>query len=172
MWTEPKVSFEGKYYSLREAFNEPKPVQKPHPPIWIGGGGEKLTLRIVAELADGCNFWGLTPSEYLRKLNSLQLHCSSLRKSIDGISKSWGGEALVFGGEVKLEKMAERYRPRSMSVEDYVRRHIVGTPEHCVGKIKEYVKMGVNYFMLFFPDIVDGQSIEIFAKEVVPACRK
>ena len=172
MWTEPKASFEGKYYSISEAFNEPQPVQKPHPPIWIGGGGEKLTLRIVAELADGCNFWGLTPDECLRKLNVLRIHCSSLGRRMDDISKSWGGEALVVQDKDELKKSVERFGLRGMQAEDYVRRHIVGTPQQCINKINELKDTGVGYFMLFFPDILDGQSIEVFAKEVVPSCRE
>jgi F420-dependent oxidoreductase-like protein len=59
LWTEPRATFEGRYYQLADAVAEPKPVQKPHPPIWIGGDGPKRTLRVVAEQADvwSCDVW-------------------------------------------------------------------------------------------------------------------
>jgi len=80
MWTEEKPSFKGKYYEIKEALCDPKPVQKPHPPIWIGGEGEKLTLRVVAELADGCNWYG-TPEEFAHKLNVLKKHCAKVGRN-------------------------------------------------------------------------------------------
>src|SRR4051812_28925964 len=61
MWTEPYATFEGQFYQVRGAINEPKGVQKPHIPIWIGGGGEKVTLKLVAKYGDACNFGGPNP---------------------------------------------------------------------------------------------------------------
>ena len=56
MWTQDEATFDGRFYRIRGAVNEPKPVQKPHPPIWIGGAGEKVTLKLVAQFGDACNF--------------------------------------------------------------------------------------------------------------------
>lgn len=74
MWTEENPRFEGKYYTIRDAFCNPKPVQEPHPPIWIGGSGEKLLLRVVAEFADGCNVAGWTgkPKDFKQKIAILE----------------------------------------------------------------------------------------------------
>ena len=75
LWTQPQASFEGRYYRLQEAVAEPKPVQKPHPPVWIGGGGEQLTLRVVAEEADVWNYTG-PPAEAEHKVSVLDRHCA------------------------------------------------------------------------------------------------
>ena len=73
--TQPITDFDGRYYQLKEARREPKPIQKPYPPIMIGGSGEKLTLRVVAKHADAWNFFADTPEEYLRKAGILAEHC-------------------------------------------------------------------------------------------------
>jgi F420-dependent oxidoreductase-like protein len=87
LWTQPKATYEGRYYQLHEAVAEPKPVQKPHPPIWIGGGGEQLTLRFVAELADAWNFTG-SPAEAKHKLEVLDRHCAEVGRDPAAIRRT------------------------------------------------------------------------------------
>ena len=77
LWTQPEATFEGRYYRLDRALAEPKPVQKPHPPVWIGGGGEQLTLRVVAEEADAWNYTG-PPPEAGHKVDVLDRHCADI----------------------------------------------------------------------------------------------
>jgi F420-dependent oxidoreductase-like protein len=72
------VDFAGRYYTLTGARNEPKPVQQPHPPIVIGGGGEKRTLRIAARYAQHWNFPGGTPDDFRRKRDVLHAHCADI----------------------------------------------------------------------------------------------
>jgi alkanesulfonate monooxygenase SsuD/methylene tetrahydromethanopterin reductase-like flavin-dependent oxidoreductase (luciferase family) len=74
MWTEKRTTFHGKYFDVADAILEPKPVQKPHPPVMIAGGGEQLTLRAVARLADACNVGG-DPEVVRHKLAILRGHC-------------------------------------------------------------------------------------------------
>ena len=74
MWTEPYATYEGKFYQVNGAINEPKGVQKPHPPIWIGGGGEKVTLKLVARYGDYSNFGGANIEEFKRKAAILRQH--------------------------------------------------------------------------------------------------
>jgi F420-dependent oxidoreductase-like protein len=78
LWTEPRADYEGRYYTLRGALAEPKPVQTPYPPIWIGGGGERKTLRIVAEHADVWNFAGGPVETALQKVEVLKRHCADV----------------------------------------------------------------------------------------------
>ncbi|MBA3415878.1 MAG: TIGR03560 family F420-dependent LLM class oxidoreductase [Chloroflexia bacterium] len=78
LYTQPTVDYDGRYYQLKEARCEPKPVQKPWPPFVLGGGGEKLTLRIVAEHADVWNFAGGTAEEFTRKVGILREHCAAV----------------------------------------------------------------------------------------------
>jgi len=78
LWTEDKAEFEGRYYRLEGAFASPKPVQRPHPPIWIGGGGERRTLRTVAEHADVWNMAGGTTDVARHKVEVLRRHCADV----------------------------------------------------------------------------------------------
>src|SRR5581483_9247394 len=77
LWTEERSDFEGDHYRLRGAIANPKPVQKPHPPIWIGGSGERKTLRVVAEHADVWNGGG-DPDEAARLSGVLDRHCADV----------------------------------------------------------------------------------------------
>ena len=87
LWTEEKASYEGKYYRVDEAVCEPKPLQKPHPPITIGGSGEKLTLKVAAQHADRFD-WGTLPFEvYKHKLEVLGGHCKSVGRDVREIEK-------------------------------------------------------------------------------------
>jgi len=76
--TQETTTFKGRYYQLSEARNEPKPVQRPHPPICVGGSGEKRTLRTAARFAQHWNFVGGTPEEFARKRAILHQHCEDL----------------------------------------------------------------------------------------------
>jgi F420-dependent oxidoreductase-like protein len=78
LWTEARADYEGRYYHLSGALAEPKPVQKPYPPMWIGGGGERKTLRIVAEHADVWNFAGGPLETALQKVEVLKRHCADV----------------------------------------------------------------------------------------------
>ena len=86
--TETTANFQGKHYQLVDAYNEPKPVQKPHPPIVIGGGGEKRTLRTVARWAQHWNVPGGGVDEYLRKRDVLHQHCADIGRDPSEIMTS------------------------------------------------------------------------------------
>src|SRR3981081_2191747 len=89
MWTQEEAVFEGKYYQVRGAINEPKGVQKPHPPLWIGGSGEKGTLKLVAKYGDACNISvGVDPAAYKLKYDALRGHCDNLGRDYNSIIKS------------------------------------------------------------------------------------
>lgn len=82
------TTFDGRYYSLRDARCEPKPVQRPHPPILIGGGGEKRTLRAVAKYAQHWNIPGGDPAEFTRKHDVLRRHCDDIGRDVSEIMTS------------------------------------------------------------------------------------
>jgi F420-dependent oxidoreductase-like protein len=87
LWTEERASFDGRYYRLTDAISNPKPLQRPHPPIWVGGGGEKLTLRVVAEHADVWNVIG-SVEEVVRKASVLDQHCAEVGRDPAEIRRS------------------------------------------------------------------------------------
>jgi alkanesulfonate monooxygenase SsuD/methylene tetrahydromethanopterin reductase-like flavin-dependent oxidoreductase (luciferase family) len=170
MWTEDSASFQGKYYSVKGAVCEPKPVQKPRPLIWIGGGGEKLTLRAVAKVADGCNFIALSPDEFNHKIEVLAKHCDSIGRRLSELRKSWQGPVIIgkTSAEVK-NKMERAVSSGDIRGTDIERHTIAGTPEQCVQRISEYVDLGVDRFMLSFPESpTDLSGITLFGEQVLP----
>src|SRR5438445_74566 len=94
MWTEPEASYEGRHFTIKGAQCDPKPLQKPHPPIWIGGGGEKVTLRVVARLATRSNFGG-KPDEWAHKRDVLRQHCADVGRDPAEITMTWSPEVFV-----------------------------------------------------------------------------
>ena len=95
MWTEePSASFKGKYYQIHNAYCNPKPIQKPTPPILVGGSGEKRTLKIVAKYADACNLFG-SAETVRKKLDILKTHCRNVNRDYDSILKTKLGVVVI-----------------------------------------------------------------------------
>ncbi|KWV31371.1 LLM class F420-dependent oxidoreductase [Micromonospora rifamycinica] len=88
MWSDDNGPFEGRHYRLAETLNSPQPLQRPHPPIMIGGSGEKKTLLLVARYADACNLFGSSPAEVAHKLDVLRGHCAAEGRDYDAIDKT------------------------------------------------------------------------------------
>jgi F420-dependent oxidoreductase-like protein len=94
LWTADRPSFDGRVYRVREAWCEPRPVQRPYPPILIGGGGERVLLRLVARHADMWNCPG-EPGELARKIEVLRRHCAAEGRPVDAIERTWFGQVIV-----------------------------------------------------------------------------
>jgi F420-dependent oxidoreductase-like protein len=88
MWSDDEGPFEGKHYHLARTLNSPQPLTRPRPPILIGGGGEKKTLRLVARYADSCNIMFYNPDEAAHKLDVLRQHCADVGRNYDEIEKT------------------------------------------------------------------------------------
>ena len=170
MWTEEKASYNGKHYTIKDAVCEPKPVQKPHPPITIGGGGEKLTLRVTARHADRYDWGYLSSLElYKRKLKVLEKHCDAVGRSFHEIEKSCWPAGQIFIGEDRkdLDERVLQWLPKGVILEDFMRTSFVGTPEDCIKQIRQYLNLGVTHFMLFFGDLPDLRGLRLFAENIV-----
>jgi F420-dependent oxidoreductase-like protein len=106
MWSENNGPYDGKHYQLAETLCSPAPVSSPRPRIMIGGGGEKKTLRLVAQYADACNFFG-TPDEVAHKIEVLRRHCDTVGRDISEIEvtallradESWTPDDVLRAGE-------------------------------------------------------------------------
>lgn len=166
MWSEKSPSFKGKYYEIKNAICEPKPIQKPWPPIWIGGSGEQLTLRVVAEHANACNMFG-SPPEYERKLKILRKHCEAVGRNYNDIKKSWIADLIIARNKKELAKKIKTISPTLSSI-DYNKRGLIGTPDECIDKIQKYIDIGVTCFT---PHMKSGltEDAELFYDEVVKA---
>ena len=105
LWTEPTTTFHGTHYRLTGAVAEPKPVQRPHPPIWIGGSGPKRTLRMAAQYADVWNAAGGEPDSVARSAAILERHCADVGRDPARIRRSvqirYGGDADALVREVE-----------------------------------------------------------------------
>jgi F420-dependent oxidoreductase-like protein len=163
LMTQKRVTFEGRYYQLAEAYCNPKPVQKPHPPITIGGSGEKVMLGIVAKHADRWN----CPAGYRnfeRKLDVLKQHCEAVGRKFDEINISEQLLVCIGANENEVEekwKIAQRL--------PFWRTGIKGTPAQIVERLRERVARGITFFTIIFGDMNSNQSIDLFAREVMPA---
>lgn len=170
MWTEKKTSYKGKHYEINEAICEPKPVQKPHPPITIGGGGEKLTLKVTAQYADRYDFGYLPSLElYKHKLEVLENYCRAVGRDPQEIEKScWpSGQVLIARDQKELgEKLLQR-KPKRVTIDDFEKFNLVGTPDDCLKKLQPYSDLGVTHFMLFFGDLPSLDGLRLFAGSVM-----
>jgi len=171
MWTEQEPTFHGKYFAIEKAICSPKPVQKPHPPILIGGRGRKLTLRIVAESADRCNFGGnCTLEEYEELLATLYAHCDAVGRNPNDIEKTHIVDRAIIGkNKADVKKKIKRFKPKNISTKEFEERNLVGTPEEIISKIQSFVDVGFTYFIMRFPDMIELEPLRVFAEQVFPA---
>jgi len=182
MWTERETTFLGKYYKIRNALNYPKPVQRPHPPITIGGGGEKRTLRVVAKHADRWNIdlgYGLEESKH--KLAVLRDHCKTVGRDFDEIEISIHRDIILDDDKEKIQSTLRKeyeivcrwYREHdlpAMSYDTFVRgREFCGNPAECAEQMREFVKLGVSHFVMYVHDLQQTELLEQIAEEVIPA---
>ncbi|HHY38586.1 MAG TPA: LLM class flavin-dependent oxidoreductase [Clostridia bacterium] len=181
LWTEEKAYYEGRYYKLNGAVCNPKPKQKPHPPIWIGGGGEKRTLRIVARLANVANFAapgigsnkeGESEFDYFkRKRDLVKQYCEEIGRPFNEIQLSASINLMLWGKEEDYVKRSiDEAVSRGLSQGEIERmKHMfdtaVRTPEECLEKIKAYIDCGATYFTL---NRCTPYGLRLFAKEVMP----
>lgn len=173
MWTEDSATHAGKYYSVRDVVLDPKPVQKPHPRVWIGGAGEKIMMKAIAEVGDGYILrYGATPSEYGHKIGVLKRHCENVGRSYDNISRrAWGGHVFIGRTPREVKKKIASFKPKypSEASKRYFEQCICGTPEECMERTREYSEVGVTDFIVSFPreEQTEMSAVRLFAEEVV-----
>ena len=161
MWTEETATFDGKFYQLRNAYCNPKPLQKPHPPIMIGGSGERRTLKIVAKYGDACNIFGSVET-VKKKLEILREHCHSVGRDYESIVKSKLGHIVI---DKDKEKVAEAIKRLP---EDRRREYaIYGTPEEVRRQVEAFRDAGIEYLIVNLEPDRELQALELFANEVV-----
>jgi F420-dependent oxidoreductase-like protein len=160
MWSEPRATFHGEYFHIEEAILEPKPVQKPHPPVMIGGSGEQLTLRAVARWADACNLFG-DPATVKHKLDVLRKHCENEGRNYESIERTCLTSLLIAKDEAALKAKKER-----LHLPDPFRGNALTVPK-VVDLVGAYQEAGAQ--MLIFSSYVnDVETLELFAAEVLP----
>jgi F420-dependent oxidoreductase-like protein len=144
MWSDNNGPYNGKYYHLAETVNVPQPLSKPHPTILIGGGGEKKTLRLVAQYADACNLFARLGEDALRaKLDILKEHCNRLGRNYDEIEKTTLDTVFIAPGQ--------------MSAKDVV--------DSC----RKLAGLGIQQAIFNMPNVSEITPLETFGREIIPA---
>ncbi|MAG34058.1 MAG: LLM class F420-dependent oxidoreductase [Deltaproteobacteria bacterium] len=143
MWSGEVAAFDGDHYQLAETLCVPQPLSRPHPPILIGGGGEKKTLRLVARYGDACNlFAGIGTSEVARKLEVLKAHCDDVGRAYEEIEKTTLGVIWKEPGVVE--------------------------PAELVTGCRELAGIGVDQALFSLPSLDDLVAVEAIGREVIP----
>ena len=163
LWTESPASYEGKYYRIKDAYCEPKP--DPLPPFFIGGGGEQLTLRVVAKHADMWNLPGGTLENYAHKLEVLKSHCQAVGREYDEIIKTWSCESIALA---ETEADARRIADAS----PYNNNTILGTPNQVAEQLQPFIDLGVEHLIVRLIDFPKTRGMELFVNEVMPRLAK
>jgi probable F420-dependent oxidoreductase len=175
MWTEEKTTFRGKYHSVESVYNNPKPVQKPHPPLWVAGADRRV-MKVAAEFAD---VWDLgfypsnTPEGYRKKVKALERCCRDIGRNPDGLCKSWHGEIVIAGTESELRRRVAQLRTAGglQAGEPIDVARIIGTPDQCAKQIERLAEYGASYIMIRFDEMEKIEPLKLFAEEVMPRFR-
>lgn len=153
MWSQSPANFEGEHYSVKDAYCEPLP--DPHPPLLIAGGGEKLTLRVVAKYADWMNVGFCDAPTYKTKLDALKGHCQDVGRDYGRIKKTYFGFVSVTEEEQEpLDRAGLHF--------------IQGTPDVVGAELKEFIDLGVEHFMIRFVDFPSLDGAGLFLDQVMP----
>ncbi|WP_415975450.1 LLM class F420-dependent oxidoreductase [Rhodococcus sp. 077-4] len=176
-WTTGEVFLDGKYYEIDGAVVRPLPLQEGGIPLWIAGGGEKVTLKIAAKYADYTNFDG-TPTAFAHKSALLREHCATVGTDFDAIVRSANYNVVIAATESEVE---DKLRALESRLAEYVgaeRAHgaldayrgmpAVGTPEQIVENLTALQEQGMTYGIFYFPEAAyDRSAIELFEREVI-----
>jgi F420-dependent oxidoreductase-like protein len=176
MWSEPRATVEGRYWSVRDAINEPKPLQRPHPPLWIGASGERVAMRMVAELADGWNY-NRGPDGFEHKRAVLQDHCRAIGRTPETMRISVERHCAIFDSDGERETYIDRWWPGADPdrITAFFAGGCIGSTDEVLAELRYFVDRGAELLILWFQDLAtvgSGDSMaERFMQRVAPALR-
>ncbi|MEM2136772.1 MAG: LLM class flavin-dependent oxidoreductase [Candidatus Methanomethylicia archaeon] len=168
LWLEDHVSYVGKYFKIENAILEPKPLQKPHPPIWIGGSGDKIK-GIVAEFGDGWIPVLPTPIQLASGVSKIRGMMKLFGRDSEGLQVAYGGGTFAFVAEDEgaVRRLVEPLiKSAGKPIEELP--YLIGTPEQCIRKVEEYCKAGADKIVAGFYDFPSLNSLRLFAESVIP----
>ena len=164
MTTEEEPKFEGKYYSIDGAINQPKPIQKPYPPLWVCGGGEKVTLKLLAKYGDYGN-WDVDVEGFIHKSNVLKQHCENEGRDFSEIGRTLHTNVLIANSEDELKTKISKLSSYTNIPEDYYfNRPLIGTKDKVFDTINQFKEAGCSYLIAYVPDVVWGDTLDILSE--------
>jgi len=163
MWTQDEAVFEGKYYQVRGAINQPKGAQKPHIPLLIGGSGERVTLKLVAQYGDACNISNADIPVLEHKLSVLKQHCDEIGRDYESIKRTLLINCTI--GETEQEAFEKLPASSRNQLETIQKQALFGTPEMIRRRLAEYEEAGVQEVIIWFPDSAQLEPMRLFANE-------
>ena len=164
MTTEEEPKFEGKYYSIDGAINQPKPIQKPYPPLWVCGGGEKVTLKLLAKYGDYGN-WDVDVEGFIHKSNVLKQHCENEGRDYSKIGRTLHTNVLIANNEEELKTKISKLATYTNIPEDYYyKRPLIGTKDKVFDTIGQFKDAGCTYLIAYVPDVVWGDTLDILSE--------
>jgi F420-dependent oxidoreductase-like protein len=168
MWTQNTATFLGEHYSIREAVCNPKPIQKPHPLIMVGGTGEKHLLKTVAKYADRYNHPFAPVLEVRRRISILKEHCTYLGRDHQEIERSIVIRCLIREDEEKIHNEVMQAKTVNESKEVFNERisAVVGTPDDVISRLREYTDVGITHFIMHFIGL-NKSSLKLFDSKVI-----
>jgi alkanesulfonate monooxygenase SsuD/methylene tetrahydromethanopterin reductase-like flavin-dependent oxidoreductase (luciferase family) len=174
MWTQHQTNFEGQYYSIKNAKCNPKPIQKPHPTVMVGGSGEKYLLKVAAKHADRYNLFFGSPKEMRRKIEILKEYRKSglveSKYQDKQLQYSVVLPCLIRESEDEVKQILDHSKRKDKTVEEYVKYLAdgitIGTPDKILRGIDEYMQIGVTHFIMHFVGI-NEDSLKLFNSKVI-----
>jgi F420-dependent oxidoreductase-like protein len=169
MFDEPRTTFNGTHFKVRDAFAEPKPVQR-RARLWIGGGGEKRLLRMVARRADGWNIPFVAPDAFARKNQILTAWCEREKRDPSAIVRTVNLGPALAESERDLPRLEAQLEQQFGAALPMLRGGmLIGTPEQVVQRIEEYRRAGAEWVILALRAPFDLGSLRLFVERVMPA---
>ena len=179
LWVNPLTTYHGSYYRLEGAESWPKPLQRPHPPIWIGATGPRM-LGIVAELGDGWITTNQSPEQYEHSWKTIKDHARELGRDAASIEPACytystiatdANEARRTAEELILPERRRALSDPSLRIEDIERFGIIGGPDEWIERIEEYVKAGARHVIVKIVPL-NLDSLRLYRKEVIQHFRQ
>jgi F420-dependent oxidoreductase-like protein len=162
LWTEEEAHFEGNYYQVHGAINQPKGVQKPHIPLLIGGDGERVTLKLVAQYGDACNT-GDDPVTMEQKFAVLKQHCETMGRDYESIHRTSTTFCQI--GDTDEQALAQVPAALKARLGRRVNTALIGSPDTIRQRLSSYEQAGVQELLLRFVDGTSLEAIRRFAEE-------
>jgi F420-dependent oxidoreductase-like protein len=170
LWTRRSATFSSRYYVVKDAICNPKPIQKPHPIIMVGGSGERYLLKVVAKHADRYNNFFGSPKELKKKIAILKEHCNTLGRDYKQIQHSVVLPCIITESQEGINKILARYKRNDKTIKEYLDYLVggitIGIPEKIIKGLNEYIEIGVTHFIIHFIGL-NNSVLKLFKSKVV-----